>query len=197
MTLVTTEYASDCNSYVSLVEAQTYIDAREGFDGTAWQALTDAQKEFRLTLAVQLLEANYQWRGGAATKPQARVFPFITPQDTELYRDDGEPFDDLDDLTDYCALVGVDLPTVPDDIKSAQVEVAYLVVDQCLGVTDQTDESEPLIKSIEVWGGVKVTVADGGASAKTVSLMKASFNSLTVVNLLVRKYINNLRGVLL
>lgn len=196
MTLTTAEYAIDCTSYATVAEADAYLADRDGFKGAIdWDVLETTQKEYRLQLAVELMEASYNWRGVRATKTQAREFPRFTMQDEALWGDDGENFDDLADLTEYCGLVGVDLPSVPTDIKHAQIEVAYQLVHRHMLTAEIGEEAAPMIRSIEISGGMKVTTADG--VAKTYALNKTSLTSVTVIELLLRKYTTKLRGRLI
>lgn len=104
MALDTTIGGASSDSYVTLAEWQAYWDAR-GIDLT--QHGHDASHEANLRRAADVLDATYQWVGLKQYKVQARGWPRVwTP------------------LIDGYA---IDPDTIPQAIKNAQMELAYLI----------------------------------------------------------------------
>jgi hypothetical protein len=84
MPLVTTPGAPDANSYASVAEADAYNAARPF--GTAWAALTQAQKEGALQYALLLLDASFQWTGQATGAVAVGTQAAPTPRDVFMYQ---------------------------------------------------------------------------------------------------------------
>jgi hypothetical protein len=64
---------TDADSYVSLVDANTY-DTAHGADA-GWGAAADAAKEEGLRKATQYLDLAYSWRGSRTNSDQALMWP--------------------------------------------------------------------------------------------------------------------------
>jgi hypothetical protein len=72
-TIIATPGAVDANSYETLVEAQAYFDAH--LYASAWASADQATKEKALIMAARLLDAWFEWTGGASTSTQALGWP--------------------------------------------------------------------------------------------------------------------------
>lgn len=59
----------DSNSYVTLLEADTYFETRLNVD--AWEAATDDTKNRSLIQATRYLDTYFEWQGSRATDTQA------------------------------------------------------------------------------------------------------------------------------
>ena len=85
ITIVTTVSGTTSNSYVTLAQANTYMEAVPWFDST-WDALTDAQKNSYLVQATRALD-RMRYRGARYDKDQALEFPRTITDDST---DEGE-----------------------------------------------------------------------------------------------------------
>jgi hypothetical protein len=101
-TIIATPGAVDANSYETLVEAQAYFDAH--LYASAWASADQATKEKALIMAARLLDAWFEWTGGASTSTQALGWP----RTGMLSRNGYEIADDA----------------IPQDLKNAQSEFA-------------------------------------------------------------------------
>lgn len=101
MALVTTPGSATADSYLSLVEADTYAAARFGSD--AWSALSDNDQEKALRQATREID-RCRFRGRKTYASQALQFP-----------------------RDYCPEDYADLLEVPDEVQEACFEQALWV----------------------------------------------------------------------
>lgn len=104
MTLVTTVGGASSDSYITLLEWQNYWLTRN-VDLTAHGH--DAAHEANLRQAADYIDRNYRFVGQQQYQTQSRAWPRLT-----LKLIDGWP---------------IDPDTVPQDIKDAQAELAYLI----------------------------------------------------------------------
>ena len=137
MALDATIGGASSDSYVTLVEWQDYWLAR-GVNLT--QHGHDESHEANLRRAADIMDAKYSWVGIKQYKVQARAWPRL-----------------------YVPLIdgfSTDPDTIPKDVKSAQMELAYLIHEgadpfatiEAL-VKSETKTSGPLSKSVEYAGG--------------------------------------------
>lgn len=101
VTLDTAVAGADANSYVTLAEMTTFIENRIVSDAvTAWNALTDDNKERYLIKACEQINSAYRWKGARVTDrsgdaSQALEFPRVSLEtrggkaNIEAYRDNG------------------------------------------------------------------------------------------------------------
>lgn len=104
------------NTYVTRAEADTYL-GDDFAAATLWAALTTSQRDQALLTAFKLLERQV-WQGTAVG---GVAFP-------------------REDLTD-CAGLAVSSSTVPEDIESAQIELAY-AISQDPSLTSKTSTAD-------------------------------------------------------
>lgn len=104
MTLTTTVGGASSDSYITLAEWQTYWTNR-GVDLTAHGH--DSSHEANLRQAADWIDRNYSFVGTSQYQTQSRAWPRITDKLV-----DGWP---------------INVDTVPQAIKDAQAELAYLI----------------------------------------------------------------------
>lgn len=97
------------NSYVALIEADTYFETRS--NSSTWTNATVAQKNAALVTATQLLD-NMHWTGTAITEKQELAFPRVA-----------EYFDPK-----VGSIVYLDGTTIPNRIRNAQFELAFHII---------------------------------------------------------------------
>jgi len=102
MTLTVTVGGASSDSYITLAEWETYAT------NAGWTtAGTDVVKEVYLRDAAKYIDRHYKWTGTSQYQTQARAWPRLT----SIYVDGWS----------------VDADTIPQDIKDAQAEIAWLV----------------------------------------------------------------------
>jgi hypothetical protein len=74
-----TPLGANCNSYISLADADTYVTDRvtEATKVTAWDALTDAQKSQLLVRATEILDSIVSWYGDRYSSDQNLKWPRV------------------------------------------------------------------------------------------------------------------------
>lgn len=121
MALITTPGAADADSYVTLVEFNTFCDkTSRGVSGT------DAELEALLRKGTAYLENQYRgrWKGYRTEQAQALAWPRIGSGGDSRLRAQGDTFT----VYGIVDLDGFEIPTnaIPQQIKDAQCEVALL-----------------------------------------------------------------------
>lgn len=112
-TIIATSGAANANSYVTLAEANTYMESRLHKD--AWDDEGSGEKEAALIWAGRIIDRTIRYSGTKSSSTQSMAWP-------------------RDGLTDDS---GASVTTVPQIIKDLQVEMAFLLLS-----TDRTAESE-------------------------------------------------------
>jgi len=172
MALKTTLGSKTANSFITIVEADAYL-AASPYDDAAWLALSTAEKEYRLILAAKYMRNKLSWLGWEVYENQYLPFPRYTgPIAVEL----------PDDF----------VPEVPADIKMAQAFIAYDMIHRGLvGITAPSlgGASEPEIKSLDLFGRLKVTTSDVAAKRTDGSAIEQQIASEHFhVNMLLEDY---------
>lgn len=116
MTIIVTPGGSDSNSYATRAEADQYHTER--LHNTAWTNADTATKEAALVWATRTLDANFYWVGVKSTEEQALEWPRSGAVDRNGY--------------------GIDDDVVPVQVKNAQSELAFLLIEG-----DRTLASDP------------------------------------------------------
>jgi len=122
------------DTYVTLAEALAYAAARPAL--ALWADYTDPVREAALTEAAIYLDASYAWKGQITDEVQALAWPRSSVLDKEL-----RP---------------VDPDTVPQAIKSAQIELAAMAAAGAL-VESKTTGNVASLKA----GAVDIKFVDG------------------------------------
>lgn len=192
MELIVTPGAVDANSYATIEEADAYLASRPGFDLEAWNALDAAQKTVRLVFGALVIDS-LKYRGRKATVSQSLQFPRIMP-DSQLY-DTGSSFGDQEDLEDFAALLDVPVPSVPQDIKAAQIEATFQIIHSHLFGIDAFESGEADISSLTI-DVISMTFKKEASSPYSL-FSKADFGATSTIKLLLQKYLaGGLRGEL-
>ena len=126
MTIIVTPGGATSNSYATLAEANAYHETR--LHNTAWTGASDATKEAALLWATRELDTNFCWYGQKATEEQALDWPRYS-----MYYKSGYP---------------VDTTIVPIEVKNAQSELAFLLIEE-----DRTVADDPCCGASEAKAG--------------------------------------------
>lgn len=143
MALVTTNGSSSANSFITVDEADAHI-AASSYVTSAWDELTDTEKENLLLLAAKVMQ-NMGWYKWPVYKNQALPFPRW----------------DAEDAADH---VSGDEVEIPDDIKKAQAYIAYDVIYRGLQSGENNPADGPAsdaISRLNLFGEVSITMATG------------------------------------
>ena len=116
MAIIVTPGGSTSNSYATLVEADAYHDTR--LHNTAWTSASDATKEAALIWATRTLDKNMCWNGQIASDTQALDWPRYGMV--------------------YKSGYFVDSDIVPQEVKDAESELAFLLIED-----DRTTAADP------------------------------------------------------
>lgn len=138
MALVTTAGSSSANSFITVAQADTYL-AASPYDTTAWDALSDSEKENLLILAGIEMN-NLAWRWWPIYTNQAMCWPRWETDE-----------DDTD---------------IPDNIKKAQAYIAYDVIWRGLqgGLTPSEGAGTDAITRLALFGELTVSFGDSASS---------------------------------
>lgn len=192
MELIALPGAIDANSYATVEEADAYLATRPGFDLEAWSALDEAQKSLRLIFGALVIDS-LKFRGRKATESQALQFPRIMPS-SQLY-DAGSSFFDQEDLEDFAGLLDVAVPTVPEEIKSAQIEATFQIVHSHLFNIGAFESGEADISTLTI-DAISMTFKKEAGSPYSL-FSKSDFGATSTIKLLLQKYLaGGLRGEL-
>lgn len=197
MEVITTIGAANTNSYASLEEHNSYLEARDGFDLTKWNALTDAQKSLRIVFGAKIIDS-LRYRGTPATLAQAMQFPRLVPSD-RLFTPDmngsGIPFRDWESLVEFAELYSADLPSIPQDIKYAQIEATFQVVHTHMFNIEAMESGESSIASLSI-DVINMTFSKEPKSSYSL-FSKSDFGAASTIKLLLQKYMSGLRADLI
>lgn len=155
------------NSFVSLSEANNIASTYLPYSTTEWDLLTNAEKEYRLILAAELL-GMLPFKGIQAFENQALCFP----RDCQS-----------------------DMMIIPQCVKNAQVDLAITVINRNLAnLPDNTQLMESgRVKSIALGGLLRVSF-DGKPATMGNILTFISRSIYTPVFLELKRYLTQIRG---
>lgn len=88
ITIIATEGAANANSYLTLAEAESYLEAHQ--DYSVWSALDDEAKKAALISATRELDL-IEYAGRKATQAQSLQWPRISVVDRDGYTITGVP----------------------------------------------------------------------------------------------------------
>lgn len=143
MAIVATSGAANANSYVTLVEAEAFLDNRIGSD--EW--FTSSLQEQALIQACFILD-QFDYIGDRATTTQALEWPRVINDEYELGHD----------TFPYGATV------IPPKLKNAQCEIAFWLV-QTGGIV-----AAGTIDSMTIGDDVQIKYASGSSASVTASV---------------------------
>lgn len=187
MALDTTIGGSTSDSYVTVSELDTYLTAAYGEENTtvtAFLELEETAKEHRLRLAALTLNT-FPWRGAKACRDQRLEFPRWWRTDDEY----GYVVEDEDYYINYSDITE-NAPSIPSEIKYAQIEIAYQVVNFLLSL-DPLAFPEKEIKMFELGGSLAIEFFGNTGNS---SLSKASISSLDIVYVYLGKWYKRITG---
>lgn len=197
MTLITTIADPLADSYVTLLEADTYLSTRPGFDTSTWEDLEEDTKEFCLTMATMVLDT-MRFRGVKASLDQGRAFPRILPTDKALYtREDsylGVSFDTWLDCTDYCTAEFLAAPIIPGAVKKAVVEIAFQVIHKHYLDLDPMEMEDGTTSFVGVG---KLQVQFGASKNTDITkdfIEKSSISAISIVKFYLAPYLAGIRS---
>ena len=177
MYLSTTPGASDSTSFIDVVEADEFIEAMP-VDFDTWVDLSDIEKEFRLQLAADAMDAEFCFMGYRAYENQRLCFPRAGCQER----------------------FGISLEEIPEDVKQAQAYIACEIINRSLLARQETtvdagDESDAQVSMVSI-KGVSVQFIDPstrGAVRLTSNLADIIEDKHSIVYLLLSKYITQIK----
>lgn len=106
ITLDATAGGASANTYVTLADAETYMEGR--LYTTAWDAALDATKDKALAWATAILDDHFEWFGYVMTEEQALQWPRGSVYDEGGYEYDTE--------------------AIPSDLEGGAVELANILL---------------------------------------------------------------------
>lgn len=187
MALDTTVGGSSSDSYVTVAELDEYLVAAYGEENTnvnTFLELEETAKEHRLKLAALALNT-YPYRGVKASFNQRLEFPrwWRTDDEYDFIMDDEEYILNYSDIEENA-------PTVPTEVKYAQMETAYQVVNHMLSL-DPLAFPEKEIKAFEIGGSLALEFF---GNQGTSSMSKASISSQDIIYVYLGKWYKRITG---
>jgi len=178
---------SSSESYATVTELDAYLPAMYGATHAGvvvFVALATAAKEQRLKLAALMMNT-MPWRGAKASRDQRLEFPrwWRTDDEYDYVSEDEDYFINYSDITENA-------PTTPTEIKNAQCEIAYQVVDHILSL-DPLSFPEQTIKSFELGGSLAIEFF---GSVDSPNLSKNNLSSLDIIYAHVGKWYKRITG---
>lgn len=186
MALDTTVGSTSGDSYVTVAEADEYLEAVYGDNlSTDWSDLDETPKEQRLKIAALLMNM-FPWRGVKASRNQRLEFPrwWRTEDEYEYI------VEDEDYILDYSDIEGT-APTIPAEVKYAQIETAYQVVNQIMQL-DPLAFPEKEIKMFELGGSLGIEFFPNATEESKFN--KAKLSSLDIVYAYLGKWYRRFSG---
>jgi len=208
MALTTTVGSVSSNSYVTVAEADVYLALRTQFASSSeyasWLLLSTAEKEDRLKQGTMLLDS-LRFRGIKSCKAQALAFPRIFTGDDlyptdDLGRESNALVDQYEDWTEVQEAAddeGVDDPTIPQEVKDVQIDLAFQVVHSYLMSLGPFESADYQADSVSV-SKLSISVKSSDSSIISSLFDKSALDSLSIVKLKLQKYLaGRVRGVVL
>jgi len=191
MQIITTPCSPDANSYATLEEFDAYLSGRDGFDTSTWDALTDDKKIIRAFYGTCVIDS-LSFRGIRACRNQSLQFPRLMPG-SKLY-ESGSSFEDLESLEEFAGLLGEQLPTIPQEVKLAQIEATYQVIHSHLFNIEAFESGESSIASLSI-DVIRMTFSKEPGSAYSL-FSKADFGAASTIKLLLQRHLTGIRASL-
>lgn len=155
ITLDTTVSGENANSYITLAEADAYLEAYEAFF-TVWSALTDAQKNARIVAATRGIDSyRDRFKGQIYDQDQSLEFPRTT----------------LDYRTDTYT-------EIPQAVKDATCEMLVMLYYKEPSSDVVVDKS---IKSVNIHNKVGVVFDDYQKTVQSENIIRGSQDRIEVL----------------
>lgn len=177
MALVTTPGGISSNSFITVVEADSYLATATLFDTTPWTSLNEAQKEERLIHAALIMKTRFTWIGWPVYKRQALPFPRRMPDSESL---------------DEAAV------PIPEPIKQAQAFIALDIVHRgSVGLTPASHgKAKPYLKRLSLFGSLDVTLTDTPRTTSDPSALgRAIASAHWIVEQLLAPYLTTIQFI--
>jgi len=194
--LITTPSLKNSDSYATIEEADTHIELsyrQELYD--VWYTLTDEAKEHRLrmgALSMNLL----RYRGKKACRDQALAFPrwWTTDYNSPRYPDQYITVEDIPIDTSSSNYYGSP-PSVPDEVKKAQIEMAFQVFHSHLltATSDPMEYSDHEVRSFTLGGGMTIDYFST-ANVNSNLFAKDRLQSMFIIDAYLSKWIKRSVG---
>lgn len=197
MGLITRIGASDANSFVTLDQAE-YILGTLPDALVSWNDLTNAEKEYRLTLAAKII-GTLPLRGRRVYANQSLAFPrtllklrtgTVTRNQYYTRMGDAIPYSQ----PDYQWQDEADCRRIPDEVKEAQCFIAYSVVHRALANRGEvTDAIGRTVSSVSLGGALSVSFGEGQTTkGSLLDLIMGSLNAPIYMKM--QKWLSQVRG---
>jgi hypothetical protein len=185
MSLITTVGGADTESYTTVQEANEYLSAFYGETPAVWDNLDEGPKEQRLKISALLMNT-YNYRGAKASFNQRLAFPRwgYETDEYEWMLDDPEYFLNYSDIEE-------NPPGLPAEIKYAQVEIAYQVVNHLMTL-EPLSFSEKEIKMFELGGSLSIEFFPQASYSTSIS--KARLSSTDIIYAYLNKWYRTVSG---
>jgi len=135
------------NTYISLADAETYFEGR--LNKSVWSSASDVDKNAGLVQAARILDEYVRWIGWVTDTDQAMQWP----RAGIFYNGYGEYYASWD-ITLSTSVYSIDDDDIPDEIKNAQCELAFVLLSQDTQVVAATAG----FSSISVAGTVELDI---------------------------------------
>ena len=184
MALDTTVGGSSSDSYVTVEELDTYLESVYPDAAATFLDLETEAKEHRLKMSALMMNS-FPFRGVKASFNQRLEFPrwWRTDDAYDFIVEDEEYILDYSDIEENA-------PAIPAEVKYAQMEMGYQVVDYVMGM-DALAFPEREIKSFELGGSLALEFFGNQAVS---SLSKASLSSMDLIYAYLGKWYRRITG---
>jgi len=184
MALDTTVGGSSSDSYVTVADLDTYLEAVYGDSASTFLDLEEIAKEHRLKLAALVMNT-FPYRGVKASRNQRLEFPrwWRTDDEYEYILEDEDYVLNYSDIEENA-------PTIPAEVEYAQFEITYQVINHILSL-DPLAFPEKEIKAFELGGSLALEFFGPGS---TSGLSKGSLSSLTIIYAYLGKWYKRISG---
>lgn len=204
MALITTIADATADSYVSLSEMDEYISGRSARMAQEWLSLSSHEQEDRLRLAANVIDA-LPLRGIRATTTQARAFPRIFPgsalwpssSNASLTDEPRARCASWEDVVALAASLDIDPPTIPDAVKRAQMEAAFLYAHYLYNLDSSEQGEETAGRVTQVQSGdlfVTLSTNTGGLTKAGRAFLRESLGPDSLVWFIMKPYVTRMRG---
>ena len=166
MALIIRIGGAESNSYLTVAEADALMPGLPD-DTCEWEALTPAEKEFRLRMGASLI-GKLPLRGHRSYRAQALEFPRSVQSNQRV---------------------------IPDEVKEAQAMMAYSVVHRAFGSRGSVSEAATGQRVSQVSLGGLLSVSFSGTALETGSQLDRLVRSVQApIYMLLKKFISQVRG---
>lgn len=198
MAIDTTVGGTSANSYVTIVEADSYLSIHAS-DPSSWKLLSDDEKEIRLKYA-SLIINTLPLRGMKASLTQRLAFPrwYYTDDAYIAFRQARQNDDSVIYLYKNYEDIATDgtytPPTIPDEVKDAQVEIAYQVIHSYLLTLTPMQIPDREIKLFGLGGSLNIAFDNPNTLNRNPFFTRARLDAIAVVEILLGKWIRHVVG---